>query len=92
MAQGTKTQNLIINLDHDPEWIFDDDYQTLEGVGCRKCIGQPQSIVFLNSRHSAILTTLLLLVEPWVENETELSFFNRRAYEEYKANPVNKWE
>ncbi|KAK6541233.1 hypothetical protein TWF694_008600 [Orbilia ellipsospora] len=32
-AQGTKTQNLIINLDN-PEWMFDDDSKTLAEVGC----------------------------------------------------------
>ncbi|KAK6505351.1 hypothetical protein TWF481_007256 [Arthrobotrys musiformis] len=58
-AHGTKTQNLIINLDR-PDWMFDDDSKTLAEVGC--------------------------------EHETEVSFFNRAAYEEYLADPVNKWE
>ncbi|KAK6541232.1 hypothetical protein TWF694_008600 [Orbilia ellipsospora] len=58
-AQGTKTQNLIINLDN-PEWMFDDDSKTLAEVGC--------------------------------EHETEVSFFNMEAYEEYRTNPVNKWD
>ncbi|KAF3927397.1 hypothetical protein ABW21_db0205622 [Orbilia brochopaga] len=57
-AFGTKTQNLIINIDH-PEWVFDDDAKTLAEVGC--------------------------------EHETEVSFFNRAAYDEYVANPVDKW-
>ncbi|KAL7420317.1 hypothetical protein Q5752_005286 [Cryptotrichosporon argae] len=59
VAHGHKTQNLIINLDHD-EWILDDDARTLVEVGC--------------------------------ENETELSFFNRAAYDEFKANPEIKWD
>jgi len=33
-AKGTKTQNLIVNLDNDPEWMFDDDSKTLAEVGC----------------------------------------------------------
>jgi len=59
-AKGTKTQNLIVNLDHDPEWIFEDDTKKLAEVEC--------------------------------EHETEISYFNREAYEEYKANPVDLWE
>ncbi|KAF3087308.1 hypothetical protein TWF569_001022 [Orbilia oligospora] len=58
-AHGTKTQNLIINLDR-PDWMFDDDSKTLAEVGC--------------------------------EHETEVSFFNRTAYDEYLADPVNKWD
>ncbi|KAF3905549.1 hypothetical protein AA313_de0204749 [Arthrobotrys entomopaga] len=58
-AQGTKTQNLIINLDK-PEWMFDDDSKTLAEMGC--------------------------------EHETEVSFFNMEAYEDYRSNPVNKWD
>ncbi|KZV91599.1 hypothetical protein EXIGLDRAFT_648058 [Exidia glandulosa HHB12029] len=58
-AHGNKTQNLIINLDHD-DWIFEDD--------------------------DAILQTLGL------ENESEVSFFNRELYEEFKKNPEVKWD
>ncbi|EPS38409.1 hypothetical protein H072_7861 [Dactylellina haptotyla CBS 200.50] len=58
-AQGTKNQNLIINMDH-PEWMFDDDSKTLAEMGCG--------------------------------HETEVSFFNKDAYEEYVKDPVNKWE
>jgi hypothetical protein len=36
-AKGTKTQNLIINLDNDPEWMFEDDGKTLADVGCGQC-------------------------------------------------------
>ncbi|KAK9470725.1 uncharacterized protein V1510DRAFT_422303 [Dipodascopsis tothii] len=57
-AHGSKTTNLVINLDHD-EWILSDPSKTLAEVG--------------------------------MENETEVSLFNRRAYSEYKANPVDKW-
>ncbi|KAI9468738.1 hypothetical protein LPJ78_005950 [Coemansia sp. RSA 989] len=32
-----------------------------------------------------------LLKDVDVQSETELSFFNRKAYEEYKVNPVMKW-
>ncbi|RSH84711.1 uncharacterized protein EHS24_006235 [Apiotrichum porosum] len=59
VAHGHKTQNLIINLDHD-EWILSDMAQTLVAVGC--------------------------------ENETELSLFNRAAYDEFKAHPETKWD
>lgn len=34
-AHGSKTTNLIINLDHD-EWILDDDSVTLASVGMGK--------------------------------------------------------
>ncbi|CAG8460704.1 158_t:CDS:2 [Scutellospora calospora] len=58
-AHGSKTQNLIINLDND-DWILNDE------------------------------TTLISCN---IENETELSFFNREAYEVYKTHPdVMKWE
>jgi len=32
------------------------------------------------------------LVEVGAENETEFSFFNRSAYEAFKANPEIKWD
>lgn len=32
------------------------------------------------------------LSELGVDNEAEISVFNRKAYEEFKANPVQKWE
>lgn len=57
-AHGTKTVNLIINLDRD-DLIFEDESATLQQLG--------------------------------VENETEISFFNRDDYEEFKANPEEKW-
>ncbi|RKP10062.1 hypothetical protein THASP1DRAFT_22168 [Thamnocephalis sphaerospora] len=56
-AHGSKTSNLIINLNHD-DWIMDDE-KTLADYG--------------------------------VENETELSFFNREAYETFKLDPEVKW-
>ncbi|KAJ3511145.1 hypothetical protein NLJ89_g4267 [Agrocybe chaxingu] len=58
-AHGSKTSNLIINLDHD-EWILDDDSKTLAQVD--------------------------------FENETEVSFFNRQDYEEFKLNPETSWD
>ncbi|KAI5481737.1 protein of DUF0538 family [Pseudohyphozyma bogoriensis] len=57
-AHGSKTQNLIINLDHD-DWILDDE--------------------------SAILSTL------GIENEAELSFFNRELYDKFKLDPTQNW-
>ncbi|KAH8102835.1 hypothetical protein BXZ70DRAFT_751353 [Cristinia sonorae] len=58
-AHGSKTTNLIINLDHD-DWILDDDSK--------------------------------ILVDAGFENETEISFFNRALYDQFKANPETKWE
>ncbi|KAI0831789.1 hypothetical protein BC628DRAFT_1349788 [Trametes gibbosa] len=58
-AHGSKTTNLIINLDHD-EWIFLDDAKTLADLG--------------------------------LENESEVSFFNRELYEAFKKHPDTKWE
>ncbi|KAL1730045.1 hypothetical protein EV714DRAFT_284407 [Schizophyllum commune] len=58
-AHGSKTSNLIINLDHD-EWILSDDNAILADLG--------------------------------FENETEVSFFNRGLYEEYKKHPETKWD
>jgi len=59
-AHGNKTMNLIINLDHDDDWIFDDDGAVLSSFG--------------------------------LENESELSFFNRALYDEFKLNPETKWD
>ncbi|KAI9203122.1 uncharacterized protein BJ171DRAFT_510932 [Polychytrium aggregatum] len=56
-AHGSKTQNLIINLDHE-DWFLDPSKTLLE-----------QSVA----------------------NETEISYFNRVLYEEYKKNPEVKW-
>jgi len=58
-AHGSKTNNLIINLDHD-DWIFEDDSKILGDLG--------------------------------FENETEVSFFNRELYEQFKLNPETRWD
>jgi adenylate kinase family enzyme len=58
-AHGFKTMNLVINFEHDDEWIMSDLSRTLVSYG--------------------------------VENETEISVFNREAYEEFKKNPEEKW-
>jgi hypothetical protein len=58
-AHGSKTMNLVINFDHDDDWVLDDADKTLEQYG--------------------------------LENETELSVFNRQAYLEFKKNPEEKW-
>ncbi|KAK9386738.1 hypothetical protein V1515DRAFT_537010 [Lipomyces mesembrius] len=57
-AHGSKTTNLIINLEND-DWILLDHSKTLQDCG--------------------------------IENETEISLFNRTLYEAYKLNPVEKW-
>ncbi|GME76206.1 unnamed protein product [Ambrosiozyma monospora] len=60
-AHGSKTMNLVINMEHDDDWILDlqNDVKTLADYG--------------------------------IENETEVSVFNREAYEEFKKNPEEKW-
>ncbi|GMG19741.1 unnamed protein product [Ambrosiozyma monospora] len=60
-AHGSKTMNLVINMEHDEDWILDlkNDVKTLADYG--------------------------------LENETEISIFNREAYEEFKKNPEEKW-
>lgn len=68
-----QTTNLIINLDHD-EWIFEDESQTLADL----TLGQSrQSCRVSDSASSSVHT----------ENESEVSFFNREAYEEFKKHP-----
>ncbi|KAK9313853.1 hypothetical protein V1522DRAFT_351234 [Lipomyces starkeyi] len=57
-AHGSKTTNLIINLEND-DWILSDHSKMLQECG--------------------------------IENETEISLFNRTLYEAYKLNPVEKW-
>ncbi|KZS99309.1 hypothetical protein SISNIDRAFT_472210 [Sistotremastrum niveocremeum HHB9708] len=58
-AHGSKTSNLIINLDND-DWILSDDSAMLADLG--------------------------------LENETEVSFFNKDLYDKFKAHPVTNWE
>lgn len=58
-AHGSKTMNLVINMEHDDDWILADPNKTLIDYG--------------------------------VENETEISAFNRDQYEEFKKNPEEKW-
>lgn len=57
-AHGSKTTNLIVNLDHE------------------ELIMEP---------------TKYLIEDYKVENETEISFFNRKAYEAFKLDPQVKW-
>ncbi|KAH9823136.1 hypothetical protein DFH28DRAFT_1092050 [Melampsora americana] len=57
-AHGSKTTNLIINLDQD-ELIFNDYEICLSKLG--------------------------------LENETELSLFNKLDYDEFKLNPEQSW-
>ncbi|KAI5857005.1 hypothetical protein BZA05DRAFT_415715 [Tricharina praecox] len=59
-AHGTKTNNLIINMEDKEETLmFRDDSATLASYGC--------------------------------EHETEISFFVLKDYEEFRANPEEKW-
>ncbi|RKP36846.1 hypothetical protein BJ085DRAFT_15809 [Dimargaris cristalligena] len=57
-AHGSKTNNLIVNLDRD-DWVLKNDADMLDYCG--------------------------------IANETELSYFNRAAFEEFKKNPEVKW-
>ncbi|KAH9462767.1 hypothetical protein MJO28_002460 [Puccinia striiformis f. sp. tritici] len=57
-AHGSKTTNLIINLDHD-DWILEDRSKSLSDYE--------------------------------LENESEVSLFNRASYEAFKLNPQQKW-
>ncbi|KAG0347408.1 hypothetical protein BG004_007839 [Podila humilis] len=58
-AHGAKTMNLIINMDHDEDWILSNDNDILASKG--------------------------------IENETEISIFNRELYEAFKQHPDIKW-
>ncbi|CAO3567846.1 unnamed protein product [Mortierella alpina] len=58
-AHGAKTMNLIINMDHDEDWILSNDDEILANHG--------------------------------IENETEISIFNRELYEAFKQHPDIKW-
>ncbi|SPO28457.1 related to UPF0538 protein C2C4.04c [Ustilago trichophora] len=80
-AHGSKTTNLIINLDHD-DWILVDE--NLNGLLKDKAIAEEGG-----QRRTKENTTL---AEIGVENETELSFFNNEAYERFIADPSTKWD
>ena len=67
-----QTTNLIINLDHD-EWIIDDDTKPLADLGFGESHNLPRSI------DQSLRFPL--------ENETELSLFNRELYDHFKLNP-----
>ncbi|KAK3841637.1 MAG: hypothetical protein J3R72DRAFT_524191 [Linnemannia gamsii] len=58
-AHGSKTMNLIINMDNDADWILNNDDDILASHG--------------------------------IENETEISIFNRELYEAFKQHPDIKW-
>ncbi|KAJ9474229.1 Altered inheritance rate of mitochondria protein 29 [Pseudozyma hubeiensis] len=75
-AHGSKTTNLIINLDR-PEWV-------LEDANLRALVKEDEGAGKTKEN-----TTL---AEIGIENETELSFFNKQAYEEFLANPNTKWD
>lgn len=75
-AHGSKTTNLIINLDH-PEWVLED--QNLNGL-------------LKGEKEGEKTKENTTLAEIGVENETELSFFNKEAYEAFLADPSTKWD
>jgi len=49
-------------------------------------------IINLESDDSIFTDDNAVLSALGVENETELSFFNRQLYEEFKTNPETKWD
>jgi len=69
-----QTSNLIINLDHD-DWILNNDDALLADLG----FGMP--LIHL-STWDVPLSDI-----DHIENETEISFFNRQDYEDFKVNP-----
>ena len=71
---GIQTTNLIINLDHD-DWILSDEGKTLAESGFGAC--SPNSA---RPHHASYLSSS-------IENETEVSFFNRDLYEAFKLDP-----
>ena len=68
-----QTSNLIINLEHD-DWILDDDSRTLADLSFG---------VFKYSKNQHLHHS-----HHGLENETEVSLFNRELYETFKANPT----
>ncbi|SNX85708.1 related to Altered inheritance rate of mitochondria protein 29 [Melanopsichium pennsylvanicum] len=77
-AHGSKTTNLIINLDHD-DWVLVDE--NLSGLVKESNIGVERRT-----------KTNITLAQIGVENEAELSLFNYQAYETFLANPNTKWD
>ncbi|CEP20847.1 hypothetical protein BN1211_0813 [Cyberlindnera jadinii] len=77
-AHGSKTMNLVINFEHDDDWTLDlSSTSHLHELG----VGEyflARSLVQATNTYN-------------VDNETEISIFNKEAYEEYKKNPVEKW-
>lgn len=78
-AHGAKTTNLIINLDHDDWVLVDENLSSLLKEPLKE--GE--------ERKTKQNTTLAQI---GIENETELSFFNNQAYEQFIANPNTKWD
>lgn len=78
LSRLKKTTNLIINFDHDDDWILNDDDATLESVGIGESLRAFRQRTSLNQL-------------PHIENEYELSFFNRELYDAFKINPTQSW-
>ncbi|KAF5386632.1 hypothetical protein D9615_001769 [Tricholomella constricta] len=75
-AHGSKTTNLIINLEND-DWILDEDHKTLADLS-------------FGMQHMCHFNASYPNFRP--ENETEVSFFNRELYEHFKRNPTTSWD
>lgn len=89
-AHESKTQNLIINLD-DKDFLSMDATLFEQGIGTRNKLSLPKSICI----YIWLDMDIFILQRPKpkliIENETEISFFNRQDYLNYKLNPVLKW-
>ena len=74
-----QTCDTAINTDRE-EWILEPD-KTLEHYQISMSIIAPLIISFWLDIYTFL----------FVENETEISYFNRHEYETYKANPQLLW-
>lgn len=82
-AHGSKTTNLIINLDH-PEWILEPSNLPALIASSANQIAPPSGEE--RTKHNTTLAQIGL------ENEAELSFFNMDAYTAFLSNPNTRWD
>lgn len=90
-AHGAKTMNLIINLDHDEDWILHDDNTKFlidYGIGKSNCFLVCLSLSGFFRPHNPKCCCYCPVLQ---EHETEISFFNWKLYEAFKSNPEIRW-
>lgn len=97
VAHGSKTTNLVINLGME-EWVLEDDSQVLnDGGGTTGSTGAGGDGTStgrgsaLNNAEVGGEMSRSTRQGAGVEHETELSFFERAAYDAFLANPEEKW-